>query len=300
MLAKGAAIASPGTDKALRIARSADGGSEFHDGLVVVAWVMRFDEGLGEFVDFAAHGSFRDGVVRVPSLDSAKNPLDVAIDYGDGLVVGEAGDGGGSVGTDARKLAEILCGGGHDAAVVVDDGLGGFMQHAGAAVVAEAAPKGEHILLVGFGEGLKGRKALEEGGVALDDHGDAGLLEHDFGDPDRVRIIGVPPGEITLAALIPSEEFGSHVGEGLLARPAAVGHGESLSHRTDPSFMGPRCVRSEVRSIDFSKFFIREDILEEIDRKVLIYKGLSLRVWQAIDSARFSPGSMSLDARDSG
>jgi len=237
VLAKGVAVAGPWTDEALGIARCADGGSEFHDGLVVVAWVLRIDEGLGEFINFTAHGSFRDGVLRVPALNSAKDPLNVAIDYSDGLVIGEAGDSGGSVGADAGELSKTLCGDGHDAAMFEDDGLSGFVEHACTAVVAEAAPKGEHILLIGFSEGLNGGKALEESGITFHDHSDPGLLEHDFRDPDGIWIRGMPPGEITLVAVVPGEEFRAHLDDGLLAGPAAAGHGESLRHAPDPSFM---------------------------------------------------------------
>jgi hypothetical protein len=170
-------------------------------------------------------------------LNSAKDPLDVAVDDSDGLVAGDAGDGGRGVGAYAGELAETMCGSGHSAAMVGEDGLSGCVEHAGTAVVAEAAPEGKNVLLVGFGEGLNRRKALEEGGIALDDYGDAGLLEHDFGDPDGVWIGGLAPGEIALAAVIPDEEFGSHAGDGLLGGPAAAGHGERLRH--PPAYAGP-------------------------------------------------------------
>ena len=77
---------------------------------------------------------------------------------------------------------------------------------------------------------LRRVKALEEGGVALDDNRDAGLLQHYFGDPDGVWVSGLPPGEIALAAVIPDEELGSHLGDAVLRGPAAAGHGERLRH----------------------------------------------------------------------
>jgi len=77
------------------------------------------------------------------------------------------------------------------------------VEHAGAAIVAETAPESQDILLVGFGKGLDRWEALKEGGVAFYDDGDPGLLEHDFGDPDRVRVCRMSPWEVALAALIP-------------------------------------------------------------------------------------------------
>ena len=98
----------------------------------------------------------------------------------------------------------------------------------GAAVVAEAAPEGKHVLLAGSSERLDCGKALEESGVAVDDGGDPGLLEHYFRDPDGVRVGGLPPGKVALVAVIPVEEFSAHPGNGCGGVPSAAGHGERL------------------------------------------------------------------------
>jgi len=42
--------------------------------------------------------------------------------------------------------------------------------------------------------------------VALDDHGDAGLLEHYFRDPDGVSVAAVSPGQIAAVARVPLEQ----------------------------------------------------------------------------------------------
>jgi len=102
----------------LRVSRSADGGAEFHDGLVIVARVMRIDKGLGEVVDFATDGGFGDGVVGVPALNAAENALDVPVDNRDRLVVSDAGDGGRGIGAYTGKFAEAFGVGGHHSLVV--------------------------------------------------------------------------------------------------------------------------------------------------------------------------------------
>ena len=50
----------------------------------------------------------------------------------------------------------------------------------------------------------------------IEDGGDAGLLQHDFGDPDGVGIAGATPGEIAFVEVEPGEEVGAEVhGPGL-------------------------------------------------------------------------------------
>jgi len=180
VFAEGTAIASPGADETLRIAWGANGCAEFHDRLIKITGMVGVDKGLGEVVDFATNGGFGGRVVRVPSTDPAQNAFDIAVHNRDGFIVGDAGDGGGGVGADAGKFQERGCRGGYSAGVVGNYGLGGLVEHAGPTVVSKTAPESENILLVGLGKRLDGWEALEEGSVALDDHGYPGLLEHDF------------------------------------------------------------------------------------------------------------------------
>ena len=107
---------------------------------------------------------------------------------------------------DAGEGAELGGGGGEDAGMVLDDGLGGGVHHAGAAVVAEAAPEGEDGGLGRGGEGVDGGECGEEGLVFVEDGGDAGLLEHDFRDPDGVGVAGGAPGEVAAVEVEPGEE----------------------------------------------------------------------------------------------
>ncbi len=136
VFAEGAAFGGPGANEALRIARRADSGAEFHDRLVEVAGPTRCDKACCELFHFAANGGFADRIVRLPPADTTEDALHVAIDYGYVLAMSNAGDGGSGVGADAGEFAEFVGGGRHHSGVLGDDGLRGFMQHAGAAVVA--------------------------------------------------------------------------------------------------------------------------------------------------------------------
>ncbi len=81
------------------------------------------------------------------------------------------------------------------------------MEVAGAAVVAQAGPEGEHVIARSVGEGLDGREALDESLEVGDDGGDLGLLEHELGQELRVGVVApAAPGQVSLVAVVPGEE----------------------------------------------------------------------------------------------
>ena len=68
---------------------------------------------------------------------------------------------------------------------------------AGARVVAEAAPEGEHVVERRDGERPQRRKSAEEAPVIRDHHLDPRLLQHHFAHPHAIRIARfLPPGKI--------------------------------------------------------------------------------------------------------
>ena len=81
------------------------------------------------------------------------------------------------------------------------DQLGTAVQVAGAAVVAQPAPQAHDLITAGGGQirhrGAAGQKAVE----VADDGGHLRLLQHDFGQPDAVRVLGVLPGQAVAAVL---------------------------------------------------------------------------------------------------
>src|SRR6266545_5012561 len=69
------------------------------------------------------------------------------------------------------------------------------MEVAGASVIAETRPRGEHGVLPGAGQSRQIREPREKPFKSAADRGNRRLLEHDFRDPDAVRIAGPAPGE---------------------------------------------------------------------------------------------------------
>src|SRR5580704_18325263 len=91
--------------------------------------------------------------------------------------------------------------------VLGDDLLRGAVEIAGAGVITEAGPKFEDVLLPGARERFDGGEASKKTVVVGNHSGDAGLLQHDFGDPDAVGIAAAAPGEIAAMAAKPGEEM---------------------------------------------------------------------------------------------
>ena len=73
------------------------------------------------------------------------------------------------------------------------------MQVAGAGVVAEPGPQGQHRIERALGQVRQGREAGHEALEVGDDHRHLGLLEHDLGDPDPVGGGVALPGQVLAA-----------------------------------------------------------------------------------------------------
>jgi len=127
------------------------------------------------------------------------SPVDV--DGGDTCAEGEGGHRSGGVGADAGQRLEVV-----RPAVRGHHG-GGAAQRERAAVVAQPAPERQHLRRLRRGQCRRIGKPLQEPLVVGDDTGGLGLLEHDLGDEDRVRIAGVTPWERALHGLVPVEQW---------------------------------------------------------------------------------------------
>jgi hypothetical protein len=77
------------------------------------------------------------------------------------------------------------------------------MQVAGTVVVAQAGPQPENFVQTSSRQPFDRRQVLQEAVVVGKNGSDARLLEHDFGDPDAIRVATCPlrraraPGKIT-------------------------------------------------------------------------------------------------------
>ncbi len=120
--------------------------------------------------------------------------------------MGEGQDRAGRVAADALhapELRAVL----REAPVVAGDGFPRDAVKIGrAAVVAERAPCLGHFGRAGAGQVFEGRVARQELVVLGDDAVDLGLLEHDLGNKDAVRLAGAAPGQIAAVTRVPGEK----------------------------------------------------------------------------------------------
>ena len=158
--------------------------------------------------------------------------LDVAVDRRCGLAKCDRGDGRRGVGADARQLLQLGDGRRKLAAQILGNRDGALVQVAGAAVVAEPRPGGEHVVERRRGQRLDGRPAGEEAQIEGDDGFDRRLLQHDLAEPDAVGVGALArrhaPRQVTALLVIPSEQRVDRVRAGrperqLLSRNSSQG-----------------------------------------------------------------------------
>ncbi len=197
-----------GTLRTKRTARQTDGCAEFHDSLVKRTGAVGRQQKRGERRETGA--GLRAGDESGFGGEAAEDAHGVAVENGVREIEGDAGHGRCGVGADAGQSANFFISGREQAAG--GDVLRGAMQVSRARVVAEAGPEGEDIFHRRGGERFDGREAGEEAFIVRDDGGGAGLLEHDFGEPDRVGIARGAPGKFAAAAAVPGEQRAAELG----------------------------------------------------------------------------------------
>jgi hypothetical protein len=74
-------------------------------------------------------------------------------------------------------------------------------------IVAKVLPEFQDLIRPRFGKGPHRWKFREKAEIIGDDGLHLSLLEHDLGDPDEIRVMGVPPRKIPGMNGIPSEQF---------------------------------------------------------------------------------------------
>ena len=169
-----------------RRAAAADFAAQFHQGLVEAADVARRQHGLGRRPKQLLAGRRRG--LAVVGQQPAEDPHRVGFQDRPPLVEGDGEDRPRRVAANARQSLDRLGIAGEAAVVVGDDLPGGLVELPRAAIVAQSFPKPQDLLLIGLRQranrGQGGQKPLE---VRLDGF-HLRLLEHDFAQPDGVRV----------------------------------------------------------------------------------------------------------------
>ncbi len=91
-------------------------------------------------------------------------------------------------------------------AMTRDNFLRGTLQVSRAAVIPEAGPAAQHGLGLRARQRLHRGKFFKESLVIRNHRGYARLLQHDFREPDAVRVLRAPPGKVPLSLCKPGEQ----------------------------------------------------------------------------------------------
>lgn len=136
--------------------------------------------------------------VPVQAQLPAQHAQHVAVDHGRRPPKRDAGDCARRVASYTGNLVrEVLCRRRQQAphGRVADGQLGGLVDARRAAVVAQAAPRGEHVVGAGSRQVLDRRPPLHPPVPVFNHDGDARLLQHNLADPDLVRALLERPAQ---------------------------------------------------------------------------------------------------------
>ncbi len=139
---------------------------------------------------------------------------DVAVQNGLGLIEGDAADGSGGIAANSRQGQHVFKVFREFASVTRKDGFRGFLHVTDTRVIAQSFPEFVNSLRAGSGEGFDIGQRSHPAMPKREDGFDLGLLEHDFGNPDSVRIMRATPGEIARIPDEPRKQQGRDCGEG--------------------------------------------------------------------------------------
>ena len=110
----------------------------------------------------------------------------------------ERHDAGRRRGADARQRDQRFVGFGKMPREVAHADVGGLLERERAAVVPHALPFLEQVDPGGCRQRIKGREPRHEAPPPREHACDLGLLQHDLGYPDRIRIGHIAPGKIAI------------------------------------------------------------------------------------------------------
>ena len=188
---------------------AADGGTQLHQRLREVAGFFRIDGGK-PFPDAGFHGGQidRGGVVRQPGED----PQHIAVHSRDGEVKGDGADSARSILADTGQRQNRIVFPGKLAVIAFLNDLRGLFQIPHPAVVAKSLPQLVQSVVITVCQSLHGGQSGEEAGVVALDSLHPCLLEHDFRQPDMVRLFRFPPWQAAVVFPVPrKQQLGEHI-----------------------------------------------------------------------------------------
>ena len=138
--------------------------------------------------------------------ETGQDAGDVRFDDRDCLAESEGCYGVGGVASDTRQRANRIRRAWETPSMLLHNGQCGRPEISRTGIIAEPLPGMENVVLRGRGESGNGGEAAQPFIIIRNDRRDLGLLEHEFGNEDRVGIIGPAPWEIAAIRAVPGEK----------------------------------------------------------------------------------------------
>lgn len=189
-----------GTSLAFRT-RSADECAQFHQSRVIFAGLAPRQKFGGMKPELFSSSACIDR--RLEIEESRQDARDVGLDDRDGLIEGERRDGVRGVATDAGQFANRIQ---KTAAMFLRDDDRRRPQISRARIIAEALPRMKDVIFGSRRESRDSGKPPEPFIIIRDHAGNLGLLKHDLGDENGVRIAGATPGKIPSVFSVPGKK----------------------------------------------------------------------------------------------
>ena len=177
-LLEGEAEVPDGTGMTLRIPRLADSGPKLHDPVIEIGRVFGGDDLCCQIMDLSLGTALING--PLDSVQTAQDPLCIAVHSRESLVKGETQDGSGGILSDTWQTNEFIPGVGNLTPQSFHNLLSCSVQMARPGIVAHILPCFQHLLKRCLCQRLNGRELLQESVVVWNDCVHLGLLEHDL------------------------------------------------------------------------------------------------------------------------
>ena len=143
---------------------------------------------------------------RLKIEHTREQTADVCLDDRDRLIESERRNRVCGVTTETGESADLIDVLREDAPVLSDDDFRGGVQIAGTRVITKPLPRVQHVGIRGARKAGEIGEAVEPASIIWNDRGDLRLLEHEFGDKNRVGIGRVTPRQVAAVFPIPCEK----------------------------------------------------------------------------------------------
>ena len=185
----------------VRRPRHADPGPQVHQGLVKIPRPIRWDQGAGCFRKLLLNRG--QGDVLPDALGAGQHASQVSVDRRLRQSKGDGGHRRRRIGPDARQPAQQIDVRRKPAAVLLRHHPGRFQKVSGPGIIAKAFPQLQDLFLRSLRQGADIREPPKKALIITLGRHRPGLLQHDFTEPDPVRVLRSPEGQHPLILVVP-------------------------------------------------------------------------------------------------